>query len=72
MPSDKFGRLIEKFVDHPDGDRIIAHEMGWTWIEEALDAEAKRDASETGDGQDSDPAADPDDAAGERGDQGGA
>jgi len=30
-------RELEKYLDHPDRDRIIAHEMGWTWIEDALD-----------------------------------
>jgi hypothetical protein len=34
---EKYRRLLEKYVDHPDRDRIIAHEMGWTWMEEALD-----------------------------------
>jgi hypothetical protein len=34
---DKYRRLLEKYLDHPDRDRIIAHEMGWTWIEKALD-----------------------------------
>ncbi|MEY2564445.1 MAG: hypothetical protein QOH88_2638 [Verrucomicrobiota bacterium] len=34
---DKYRRLLEKYLDHPDRDRIIAHEMGWTWLEEALD-----------------------------------
>ena len=38
---DKYRRLLEKYLDHPDRDRIIAHEMGWTWIEEALDEKAK-------------------------------
>jgi hypothetical protein len=40
---EKYRRLLEKFLDHPDRDRIIAHEMGWTWLEEALDAKAERD-----------------------------
>jgi hypothetical protein len=31
---------MEKYHDHPDRDRLIAREMGWTWIEEMLDAEA--------------------------------
>ena len=35
--SDKYRRLLEKYLDHPDGERIIAHEMGWDWIEKALD-----------------------------------
>jgi hypothetical protein len=34
---DKYRRLLEKYLDHPDGDRIIAHEMGWDRIEKALD-----------------------------------
>jgi hypothetical protein len=39
--NDKYRRLLEKYVDHPDCDRIIAHEMGWTWMEEALDEQAQ-------------------------------
>lgn len=39
---DKYRRLLEKYLDHPDRDRIIAHEMGWTWFEEALDEESKK------------------------------
>jgi hypothetical protein len=35
----KLGELMEKYHDHPDRDRLIAREMGWTWIEEMLDAE---------------------------------
>ena len=38
---DKYRRLLEKYLDHPDCDRIVAHEMGWTWLEEALDEEAE-------------------------------
>jgi hypothetical protein len=38
---DKYRRLLEKYLDHPDRDRIVAHEMGWTWIEEALDEETQ-------------------------------
>jgi len=34
---EKYRILLEKYIDHPDRDRIIAHEMGWTWIEDALD-----------------------------------
>lgn len=34
---EKYRRLLEKYVDHPDRDRIIAHEMGWSWLEEAFD-----------------------------------
>jgi hypothetical protein len=35
--TERYGRLLEKYADHPDSERIIAREMGWTWIEEALD-----------------------------------
>jgi hypothetical protein len=38
---DKYRRLLEKYLDHPDGDRIIAHEMGWEWLEKALDEETQ-------------------------------
>jgi len=37
----KLGELMEKYHDHPDRDRVIAREMGWTAIEEMLDAEAE-------------------------------
>jgi hypothetical protein len=37
----KLGELMEKYHDHPDRDRVIAREMGWTHIEEMLDAEAE-------------------------------
>ena len=35
--TERYGRLLEKYADHPDSERIIAREMGWTWLEEALD-----------------------------------
>lgn len=38
---DKYRRLLEQYLDHPDCDRIVAHEMGWTWLEEALDENAE-------------------------------
>jgi hypothetical protein len=34
--TERYGRLLEKYADHPDSERIIAHEMGWTWLEQAL------------------------------------
>ncbi|HEY5909944.1 MAG TPA: hypothetical protein VJA21_05000 [Verrucomicrobiae bacterium] len=37
--TDKYGELLDKYMDHPDRDRIIAREMGWTTLEEALEAE---------------------------------
>lgn len=38
---EKYRRLLEKYLDHPDRDRIIAHDMGWTWLEEALDEKTR-------------------------------
>jgi hypothetical protein len=42
----KLGELMEKYHDHPDRDRLIAREMGWTRIEEMQDAEAEFGAEE--------------------------
>jgi hypothetical protein len=42
---EKYRPLLEKYVDHPDRDRIIAHEMGWTWMEEALDEKTQTPAT---------------------------
>jgi len=39
--TDKYAELLDKYMDHPDRDRIIAKEMGWTKLEEALDARDK-------------------------------
>src|SRR5438105_1958284 len=45
--TDKYSELLDKYQDHPDRDRIIAKEMGWTWLEEALDAEKESEAGAT-------------------------
>jgi len=34
---EKYRQLLEKYLHHPDRDQIIAHEMGWTWMENALE-----------------------------------
>jgi hypothetical protein len=39
--TDKYAELLDKYMDHPDRDRLIAKEMGWEWMEEALDAEER-------------------------------
>jgi hypothetical protein len=44
----KYRELLEKYLDHPDRDRIIAHEMGWTWLEEALDEQAQTQPGDSG------------------------
>jgi hypothetical protein len=35
--TERYGRLLEKYADHHDSERIIAREMAWAWLEEALD-----------------------------------
>jgi hypothetical protein len=37
--TDKYAELLDKYMNHPDRDRLIAKEMGWEWMEEALDDE---------------------------------
>ncbi|MFH0953151.1 MAG: hypothetical protein V1873_02350 [Verrucomicrobiota bacterium] len=46
--TDKFSKLFEKYADDPDRERIIAREMGWSWLEEAL-AEEEAAAPEPAD-----------------------
>ena len=41
--TEKYGRLLEKYADHPDSERIIAREMGWSWLEEALGREDEQE-----------------------------
>ena len=44
--TEKYGRLLEKYADHPDSERIIARVMGWSWLEEALDRQIEEEESE--------------------------
>lgn len=37
--TDKYMELLDKYEHHPDRERIIAKEMDWEWLEEALDEE---------------------------------
>jgi hypothetical protein len=39
--TDRVMALYEKYRDHPDREKIIAREMGWEWLEEALEAEER-------------------------------
>ncbi len=41
--TERYGRLLEKYADHPDSERIIAREMGWSWLEEALDQQEEKE-----------------------------
>jgi hypothetical protein len=45
--TERYGRLLEKYKDHPDSERIIAREMGWTWLEQALDRQEQEKKQET-------------------------
>ena len=37
LRSARYGEILETVMDDPNRDRIIAREMGWEWLEEALD-----------------------------------
>jgi hypothetical protein len=39
--TEKYGKLLEKYEGHPDQERIVAREMGWSWLEEALEADER-------------------------------
>jgi len=39
--TDKYMELLEKYEGHPDQERIVAREMGWEWLEEALEADER-------------------------------
>lgn len=39
--SDKLGDLMQKYDGHPDSERLVAREMGWSWVEDELDAEER-------------------------------
>lgn len=36
----RFSRVLEKYLDHPNCDKLIAREMGWTWL---LESEGEKD-----------------------------
>lgn len=39
--TEEYGRLLEKYADHPDRERLIAREMGWDHLEDLMDADAR-------------------------------
>jgi hypothetical protein len=39
--TDKYMELFEKYEGHPDREKIVAREMGWEWLEEALEADER-------------------------------
>lgn len=46
MRSEKYRRLLEKYIDHPDCEKIVAKEMGWDWIVDALEAQERGEIPE--------------------------
>lgn len=42
--TEKYFGLLEKYIDHPERDRIIAREMGWEAFDEDRDAEWDEEA----------------------------
>ena len=58
MTGEKYRRLLEQYADHPDSERITAHEMGWTWLENALEEQETADAEDAGDQDENDVADD--------------
>ena len=62
--TDKYMELLDKYMDHPDRDRIVAREMGWTCLEDALDEEMedeeRKPGEKTGDASRESDSADPD------------
>lgn len=45
--TDKYIELFEKYQEHPDRDMLIAKEMGWDWLVEALEAEERGEIPES-------------------------
>jgi hypothetical protein len=39
--TDKYMELLDKYEGHPDQEKIVAREMGWEWLEEALEADER-------------------------------
>src|SRR5256885_2075067 len=62
LRSARFGEIFETVMDDPDRDRIIAREMGWSWLTEALDEEEAARAAGGLDKDDDEDAKDEDEA----------
>jgi hypothetical protein len=37
--TERYGELLKKYMDDPNREAIIAREMGWSWLEDALEDE---------------------------------
>ena len=47
--TERYGALLKKYAGHPEADRLIAREMGWDWVESALDAQAEGEGDDVRD-----------------------
>ncbi|MBU0678403.1 MAG: hypothetical protein KJ626_09815 [Verrucomicrobia bacterium] len=41
--TDRYMALLDKYMDHPDREKLVAKEMGWTWLVDALDDDAPKE-----------------------------
>jgi DNA-dependent RNA polymerase auxiliary subunit epsilon len=39
--TERLGEVLEKYHGHPDSEKLIAREMGWTWVEEEIEAQER-------------------------------
>lgn len=39
--NERLGEVLEKYHGHPDSEKLIAREMGWTWVEEEIEAQER-------------------------------
>ena len=39
--TDKYSGVFEKYIDYPDGEKLMVREMGWEWLDDALDADER-------------------------------
>jgi hypothetical protein len=39
--AERYAQARNKFKDNPDRDRLVAREMGWGWLEDAIDADER-------------------------------
>jgi hypothetical protein len=39
--TERYSELLETYGEHPDCERIVAREMGWHWVDDAIDADER-------------------------------
>ena len=50
--NEHYRQVQEKYKGHPDEERLIAREMGWEWLDDALDAQERGGVFASGDEED--------------------